>query len=76
MAQAFAEAGASAIALLDVKQDLGEQSAAELNTTTGIPVRFYKADVRDEHAIADVVTKLTADLGPPNIVVYSAGIVE
>ena len=76
MAQAFAEAGASAIALLDVKQDLGEQSAAKLHATTGIPVRFYKVDVRDENAIADVVTELTSDLGPPNIVVNSAGIVE
>ena len=76
MAQALAEAGASAIALLDVKQDLGEQSAAELHATTKIPVRFYKVDVRDEDAISSVTTRLTSDLGAPNIVINSAGIVE
>ena len=76
MAQALAEAGAKAIALLDVKQDLGDAAAAELHATTGIPVQFYKVDVRDEQAIADVVAKTTTDLGPINIVINSAGIVE
>ncbi len=76
MAQALAEAGASSIALLDVKQDIGDNAAAELHKSTGIPVQFYKVDVRDEHAIADVVTKITSDLGCPTIVVNSAGVVE
>lgn len=76
MAQALAEAGASAIALLDVKQDLGDKSAAELHSTAGIPVHFYKVDVRDENAITDVVTKITSQLGIPNIVINSAGVVE
>lgn len=76
MAQALAEAGSSAIALLDVKQDLGDKAAAELNKTTGIPVQFYKVDVRDENAIEEVIAQITADLGCPNIVINSAGIVE
>ena len=76
MAQALAEAGASAIALLDVRQDLGDEAATQLHETTGIPVQFYKVDVRDENAIADVVAKITADLGCPSIVINSAGIVE
>lgn len=76
MAQALAEAGAQAIALLDVKQDLGDAAAAELHSTTGIPVQFYRADVRDEKAIADVVVKIISDLGSVNIVINSAGIVE
>lgn len=76
MSQALSEAGASAIALLDVKQDLGEQSAAELHATTKIPVQFYKVDVRDENAIDEVVARVTSDLGPPNILINSAGVVE
>ena len=76
MAQALAEAGASAIALLDLKQDLGDKSAAELHSFTGIPVRFYKADVRDENALAEIIRKITTDLGVPNIVINAAGIVE
>ena len=76
MAQALAEAGASAIALLDVKQSLGDNSAAELHSTTGIPVQFYKVDVRDENAITEVVANITSDLGTPSIVINSAGVVE
>jgi len=76
MAQALAEAGASSIALLDVKKDLGDKAAAELHKTTGVPVQFYKVDVRDENAIADVVANITSDLGCPSIVVNSAGVVE
>ena len=76
MSQAMAEAGAKAIALLDVKQELGDSSAAELHHTTGIPVQFYKVDVRDAKAISDVVDKINHDLGPVDIVINSAGIVE
>ena len=76
MSQALAEAGAKAIALLDVKQSLGDAAAAELHQTTGIPVQFYKVDVRDTKAIADVVAKITTDLGSVEIVINSAGIVE
>ena len=76
IAQALAEAGASAIAIFDVKQELGDESAAELHSTTGLPVTFYRVDVRDENAIADVVTKVTTDLGVPRIVINAAGIVE
>ena len=76
MSQALAEAGAKAIALLDLKQDLGDAAAAQLHSTTGIPVQFYNADVRDEKAIADVIAKVTSDLGSVDIVINSAGIVE
>lgn len=76
MAQAYAEAGAKAIALLDVKQELGESAAAELHDTTGIPVQFYATDVTDAPAIAKVTEKVRQDLGSIDIVVNSAGIVE
>lgn len=76
MSQALAEAGAKAIALLDLKHDLGDAAAAELHSTTGIQVQFYKVDVRDERAIADVVAKVTSDLGAVDILINSAGVVE
>ena len=76
MSQALAEAGAKAIALIDVKQDLGDQAAAELYETTGIPVQFYEVDVRDEEAIAEAVTSISHDLGSVDIVINSAGVVE
>ena len=76
MAQALAEAGAEAIALLDVKQELGDAAAAELHSTTGIPVQYYKVDVRDGDAIAGVIARVTSDLGAVDIVINSAGVVE
>ena len=76
MAQALAEAGADAIALLDVKRDLGDAAAAELRSTVGIPVRFYNVDVRDEKAVAGAVARIAADLGAVDIVINSAGVVE
>lgn len=76
MSQALAEAGAKAIALLDVKQDLGAEAAAELHRTANIPVQFYKVDVRDAQAISDVVAKIATDLGSVDIVINSAGVIE
>ncbi|KAF6240028.1 hypothetical protein HO173_001638 [Letharia columbiana] len=76
MSQALAEAGAQAIALIDVKQDLGDAAAAELHSTAGIPVRFYRVDVRDAKAVADAVAQITSDLGSVDIVINSAGVVD
>ena len=76
MAQALAEAGADAVALLDVKRDLGDAAAAELRSTAGIPVRFYNVDVRDETAVAGAVARIAADLGAVDVVINSAGVVE
>ncbi|KAL9135782.1 MAG: hypothetical protein Q9175_003019 [Cornicularia normoerica] len=76
MSQALAEAGAKAIALLDVKQDLGDAAAAELHSTSCIPAQFYRVDVRDANVIADVVAKITLDLGSVDIVINSAGVVD
>lgn len=67
---------AKAIALLDLKQDFGDQAAAEFHETAGIPVQLHKVDVRDENAIAEVGNKVVEDLGSVDIVINSAGIVE
>ncbi|KAG8532773.1 uncharacterized protein KY384_002651 [Bacidia gigantensis] len=76
MAQALAEAGTKEIALVDLKQELGQASAAELQDSTGIPVRFYAADVTDADAIKETVSQISKDSGSIDIVVNSAGIVD
>ncbi|KAL8845441.1 MAG: hypothetical protein Q9176_000077 [Flavoplaca citrina] len=76
MSQALAEAGAEAIALLDVKQDLGEEAASRLSSDAKIPVKFYKADVRDVETCNQSVEKIVSELGSVDILINSAGIVD
>ena len=76
MAQALAEVGVKAIALIDVQQEIGDAAALELHESTGIPVQFYKVDIRDENAIAEVVTKVTEEFGSLDVMINSAGIAE
>ncbi|KKY30422.1 putative d-arabinitol 2-dehydrogenase [Diaporthe ampelina] len=76
MARACAEAGAKAIALFDANQDLGDASAAELHAKTGLPVTFYKVDVRDGGAINAAVQSVSDTYGVPDVLVNSAGIAD
>ncbi|KAI4159984.1 MAG: hypothetical protein LQ342_006112 [Letrouitia transgressa] len=76
MAQALAEAGAQAIALLDLKQEQGERAAKELSSAAGVPAHFYKVDVCDAPAVNDVVARVVLDLGSVDILINSAGIVN
>lgn len=76
MAQALAEAGTEAIALLDLKEDLGETAAAELSTHARIPVKFYKSDVRDAEANDRTIDRVVSDFGSVDILINSAGIVK
>ncbi|KAL9626528.1 MAG: hypothetical protein Q9204_007233, partial [Flavoplaca sp. TL-2023a] len=76
MSQALVEAGAEAIALLDVKQDLGEEAASRLSSDAKIPVKFYKADVRDAETCNQIVKKIVSELGSIDILINSAGIVD
>ena len=76
MSQALTEAGIEAIALLDLKQEMGEQAAAELHETMGVPVQFYKVDVTDADSISEVIKKVAEDLGSIDILINSAGVVE
>lgn len=76
MAQALAEAGTKAIALLDVKENLGRTAASELSSSAGIPVKYYKADVRDAEANNLVIERVVSDLGSVDILINSAGIVN
>lgn len=76
MARACAEAGAKAIALFDANQDLGDTSAAELHAKTGLPVTFYKVDVRDGGAINAAVQSVAKTYGTPDVLINSAGIAD
>ncbi|KAL9594203.1 MAG: hypothetical protein Q9219_007165 [cf. Caloplaca sp. 3 TL-2023] len=76
MAQAIAEAGAQAIALVDVKEELGSIAASELSSHAQIPVKFYQADVRDAEANDQTVEEIASDFGSIDILINSAGIVN
>jgi NAD(P)-dependent dehydrogenase (short-subunit alcohol dehydrogenase family) len=76
MAQALAEVGVKAIALLDVQQETGDAAAAALHESTGIPVQFYKVDIRDAKAVSEVVTKVAEEYGSLDVMINSAGIAE
>ncbi|KAJ4012950.1 hypothetical protein NW752_006220 [Fusarium irregulare] len=76
MARACAEAGAKNIILFDANQELGDQAAAELHDKTGLPVAFYKVDVRDGAAINAAVDEVVENYGAPDVLVNSAGIAD
>jgi len=76
MAQALAEVGCAGIAILDVQQELGDKAARDLSQQTGIPVRFYRVDVRDESAIQNAVRDVVDHFGKIDVLLSSAGIAE
>ncbi|KAI9736525.1 MAG: hypothetical protein M1818_006036 [Claussenomyces sp. TS43310] len=76
MARACVEAGAKSIAIFDANQELGDESAAELHAKTGLPIRFYKVDVRDGDAIIDAVNDVVKHFGTPDVLINSAGIAD
>jgi NAD(P)-dependent dehydrogenase (short-subunit alcohol dehydrogenase family) len=76
MARACAEAGAKALIIFDANQELGDQSAAELHEKSGLPVSFFKVDVRDGAAINAAVDSVVDMYGAPDVLVNSAGIAD
>ncbi|KAI9772372.1 MAG: hypothetical protein M1835_006276 [Candelina submexicana] len=76
MAQALCEVGVKGIAIIDVQQDLGDAAAAELHEATGVPVKFYKVDVRDANAVSEVVGNVVDTFGSIDILISSAGIAD
>ena len=76
MARALAEAGAKALVIFDSNQELGDEAVEELHSKTGLPVTFFKVDVRDEHAISAAVDSIVERYGAPDVLVNSAGIAE
>lgn len=76
MAQALSEVGIRGIAIMDVQQELGDRSAKELSEQTGVDVRFYKVDVRDEKAVQEAVQDVHEHYGQIDILISAAGIAE
>lgn len=76
MARACAEAGAKAVIIFDANQELGDQAAAELHDKSGLPVSFFKVDVRDGGAINAAVESVVEHFGVPDVLVNAAGIAD
>jgi NAD(P)-dependent dehydrogenase (short-subunit alcohol dehydrogenase family) len=76
MAQALGECGAKAIVIMDLFQEPGDAAAAELQEKCGVPVKFYKVDVRDEKRIAEVISHVTEAFGSIDVLINSAGVAE
>ncbi|KAL1838704.1 hypothetical protein VTJ49DRAFT_2294 [Mycothermus thermophilus] len=76
MARACAEAGAKAIVMFDANQELGDAAAADLHQKTGLPVSFFRVDVRDGAAIQTAVQNVVDLHGVPDVLINSAGIAD
>lgn len=76
MAQGLAEVGVRGIAILDVQQDIGDRAAQELGEQTGVDVRFYRVDVRDDKSVRHAVQDVVDHFGEINILINAAGIAE
>ena len=61
---------------MDVQQDLGDVAAAQIHARSKIPVKFYKVDVRDESAVAEVISDVHKTYGSIDVLVNAAGIAE
>ncbi|EPS29417.1 hypothetical protein PDE_04366 [Penicillium oxalicum 114-2] len=76
MARACAEAGAKNLVIFDANQELGDEAAAELHDKTGLPISFYRVDVRDAGAITASVEACVEKYGVPDVLINSAGIAD
>ena len=76
MARACAEAGAKAVLLFDANDQLGDEAAAALHDGSGLPVSFFRVDVRDAAAINAAVDAVVAMHGAPDVLVHAAGIAD
>ena len=72
MAAALAEAGA-AVAIGDIRDDLGKATADELRRT-GANAAFVPLDVTDDDNWAQAITSVVGELGGLDIVVNNAGV--
>lgn len=76
MAEGLCSAGLKGVAILDVQTDLGLDAIKKLHDAYGVQAQFYKVDVRDENAVAEIMNSISAELGAIDILVNSAGIAD
>ena len=72
ISQAFGKAGAD-VALNDRSSERAEAAERELSRD-GITCRGFAADVRDAKAVRNMVDRVVAELGSPNVTIANAGI--
>lgn len=72
VAFAMAEAGARAIAVVDINEDAAKETAARI----GEVARAYRTDVTDADACRELADAVGADLGTTSILFNNAGIVR
>lgn len=70
-----AEEGACWVALADVKQDLGEDTAAQVRKA-GATATFIHTDLRDREQIAAMIAKAGSVAGQIDVVVNNAGVTD
>jgi 3-oxoacyl-[acyl-carrier protein] reductase len=66
-------AGGARLAVVDVLQEVAEETAAEFRAA-GVEARAYAVNVVDGEAVADMVKAVLADFGSIDILVNNAGI--
>src|SRR6187200_1915986 len=72
IAERFAAEGASLV-IADVRDDLGEALAAELNSG-GAKALYHRTDVGDQAQVAELVATTAATFGGLDVMVNNAGI--
>ena len=72
-AERFAEEGGN-IAIVDVLDDLGRQTAADLAKEHGVKTAYYTCDVGIKDQVDATVDKVIADFGQIDVLVSNAGI--
>ncbi|XP_073845738.1 uncharacterized oxidoreductase YoxD-like [Musca autumnalis] len=62
------------IAVVDVQEKLGEETARFIADEYNVKTKFYKIDVRDYQQLLELQKSITADLGVVTVLVNNAGI--
>lgn len=76
MAEGLCSVGAEAIVILDVSMELGLDAAKRLHEAYGVKSQFYKADVRDETSVNEIMDSVAEEFGHIDVVVNSAGVAD
>jgi NAD(P)-dependent dehydrogenase (short-subunit alcohol dehydrogenase family) len=73
VAELSASVGAD-IAIIDILEDVGEESARRLAESSGRKVKFYKADLRDPTDAQEVAAKIEDEFGRVHVLFNCVGV--
>lgn len=73
LAEKAASRGAAAVAVIDLDQKAAQEVAKRI-TAGGAKAQAYGVDIADHEAVAEVATRVAADLGTPGLVCANAGV--